>query len=249
MFYILRREGNQFNKKECEKFLGEFPKDSVKKLSSGNYIGINNEGFRQYRQIPDLYIRSGISKYLNKTFKGPISVTEAKKLNVNVTMAMCSGFVYQKERQLYYDDERVPDELPEEEEYSTKVIAREGNIYNQRLLTELNKTMKIDLQLFRLSDGGRFVGTVNDPVTRILTFNTKELVGVPYCMLDQLYSGKVQEFEVTERNIDNILILIKSGNVIVKDNIVYLDNNKVKRDKWYDWVGRYIYGKRMIKSS
>lgn len=248
MFYILRRKGNLFSKETFEYIMGEgslakaLENKQVERTPSGYYKGINNNEYRQWRRIPDLYDRSGARKYINEFNLGPISLNKAKELGINVPMALASGFVIQRPNGLMYDTGKFRPvyKLSTKKDYSDKVIARVGNKYPKEVIEHLN----VDKRLFNYNNGF-YEGTIKDSLNCILTFENDTLVGLPYIMLDQLYSGKVSSFDITKENLPYIIELIYSGHIFVYEYKIYLDNQDIKRHKFYNWVGKAIYcGKR-----
>lgn len=248
MFYIIRRKGNIFSKKVFESIFGEgslakaLKNKQVEKTPSGYYRGINNEEPRQWRKIPDLYNRSGARRFINETTDKPMSLRRAKELNIDIAMATSSGFVLQTDKGLVYDRGQYRPVYPQSTTFdkSDKVIARVGNYYPEYLVNKL----AIDKALLKYNpDTGLYEGLVNDDLSKIVTFENTSLIGIPYIMLDQLYSGKVSSFEITEDNIIYIIEMIISGHVFTVGNKVYLDNKDIKRHKFYNWVGKVIYNK------
>lgn len=248
MYYIIRRKGNIFSKKVFESIFGEgsinkaIKNKHVKKLSNNYYKGINNEEPRQWRKIPDLYNRSGARRFINETTSNPMSLRKAKELNIDIAMAVSSGFVIQTEKGLEYDRGQFKPKYPREITFdrSDKVIARVGNYYPEYLVNKL----AIDKALLKYNpDTGLYEGLVNDDLSKIVTFENTSLIGIPYIMLDQLYSGKVSSFEITKDNIIYIIEMIISGHVFTVGNKIYLDNKDIKRHKFYNWVGKVIYNK------
>jgi len=246
MFYIIRRKGNLFNKKVFETVVGEgtlekaLKNGQIEKAPSGHYRGINNNEDRQWRRIPDLYNRSGARRFINETTDKPMSLRRAKELNIDIAMATSSGFVLQTDKGLVYDRGQYRPVYPRSTtiDRSDKVIARVGNYYSEYLVNKL----AIDKALLKHNpDTGLYEGLVNDDLSKIVTFENSSLIGIPYIMLDQLYSGKVPSFEITEDNIIYIIEMIISGHVFTVGNKIYLDNKDIKRHKFYNWVGRVIY--------
>ena len=246
MYYIIRRKGNIFSKKVFESIFGEGSIDKaiknkhVKKLSNNYYKGINNEEPRQWRRIPDLYNRSGARRFINETTDKPMSLRRAKELNIDIAMAISSGFVLQTDKGLVYDRGQYRPVYPQSTTFdrSDKVIARVGNYYPEYLVNKL----AIDKTLLKYNPNtGLYEGLVNDNLSKIVTFENSSLIGIPYIMLDQLYSGKISSFEITEDNIIYIMEMIISGHVFTVGNKVYLDNKDIKRHKFYNWVGKVIY--------
>src|SRR5690606_22826056 len=105
-------------------------------------------------------------------------------------MAISSGFVIQTEKGLEYDRGQFKPKYPREITFdrSDKVIARVGNYYPEYLVNKL----AIDKTLLKYNPNtGLYEGLVNDDLSKIVTFENTSLIGIPYIMLDQLYSGKV----------------------------------------------------------
>ena len=234
---ILRRNGNYFTKKIYENICG---KDSLKRdlkadiitsASSGLYKGTQSpsDNFKQWIKSYQLFNESNIGEREN------ITLTEAKKLNINIEKAVTSGYVLLTKKGLIKDTHANRPSIPLEDSfnYDSKILFRHVNELNDRILKALSK--RIDIYTPRNIE----------PLYDFLTYENSSLIGLPYIMLDNLYNGKVEYYYLREEYLTAIVELLISGHVYIKDNKIFLDKKDIKKEKFLEWKGKAIYCRKV----
>lgn len=251
MYYILRRKGNLFSKDTFIKILDEeifsraLDRKHIIESPYNSYMGANNTEYRQWRRIPDMYLRSGAQGVIKSK---PMSLTRAINLNINIPMALASGFILRRPEGLIYDNGYYRPKIKRKDnEYGFRheIIMRKGNYYNKEIFSKIEDNVgKINKDLYE-KDGELIIGLADDPLYNILTIENDTLIGVPYMLLDQLYEYKYFKYDITKQNLPDILELIVSGHVLTRGDVIQLEDTQLKRHNYYNWVGENIYCKSL----